>query len=160
MGYSVHDVLGKVVAYYIKKHKNLKNQFLVMIWNFYHFKRQNFEFTKNQHNFKILYLFKNYKLKSMSCIWTIISIYCNNLQKQLLKNSFVWKSYFGRKIYMWSYFKIMLLARLISFTPLCNVLSIALIVFPIPSLLIPHIFLMCFATSVWTTFGTNDQIAM
>ncbi len=31
MGYNVHDVLKKVVVYYTRKHKNLKNQFLVMI---------------------------------------------------------------------------------------------------------------------------------
>jgi hypothetical protein len=31
-----HDVLRKVVAYYKIKHKNVKNEFLVVIWNCYH----------------------------------------------------------------------------------------------------------------------------
>ncbi len=31
MGYNVHDVLRRVVAYYTRKYKNLTNQFLVMI---------------------------------------------------------------------------------------------------------------------------------
>ncbi len=31
MGYNVHDVLRRVVVYYIRKHKKLTNQFLVMI---------------------------------------------------------------------------------------------------------------------------------
>ncbi len=47
MGYNVHDVLEKVVAYYTIKHKKLKNQFLVMICNLYHFKKGNTKFTRN-----------------------------------------------------------------------------------------------------------------
>jgi hypothetical protein len=39
--YKCHDVLRKVVVYYTRKHKFFKNQFLVMIWNCYHFKRWN-----------------------------------------------------------------------------------------------------------------------
>ncbi len=31
MRYNLHDVLRKVVAYYTRKHKNVKNDFLVMI---------------------------------------------------------------------------------------------------------------------------------
>ncbi len=37
MRYNQHDALKKVVAYYKRKHKNVKNEFLVMISNFYHF---------------------------------------------------------------------------------------------------------------------------
>jgi hypothetical protein len=29
-------MLKKIVAYYTRKHKNKKNQFLIMIWNCYH----------------------------------------------------------------------------------------------------------------------------
>ncbi len=31
MRYNIHDVLRKVVAYYKRKHKNIKNKLLVMI---------------------------------------------------------------------------------------------------------------------------------
>jgi hypothetical protein len=60
MGYNLHDVLRKFVAYYKRKHNNVKNEFLVMIWNYYHLKKQNIEFTWNQHTFKDSYLFKNH----------------------------------------------------------------------------------------------------
>jgi hypothetical protein len=29
----------KIVIYYIRKHKKLKNQFVVMIWNYHHLKK-------------------------------------------------------------------------------------------------------------------------
>jgi hypothetical protein len=38
MGYNVHDVLRRVVVDYTRKHKKIKNQILVMIWNSYHLK--------------------------------------------------------------------------------------------------------------------------
>jgi hypothetical protein len=41
-----------------------------MIWNYYHFQKK-INFLKNQHTFKNLYLFQNYK-KNTSCTWTII----------------------------------------------------------------------------------------
>jgi len=47
MKYNLHDVLKKVVAYYKKKHKNVKNDFMVMIWNCYDFYEQNTEFIRN-----------------------------------------------------------------------------------------------------------------
>jgi len=31
MKYNLHDVLKKIVVYYKRKHKNVKNEFLVMI---------------------------------------------------------------------------------------------------------------------------------
>jgi hypothetical protein len=37
--------------------------FLVMIWNYYHFKKHNIEVTKYLHTFKFSYLFKNDKQK-------------------------------------------------------------------------------------------------
>jgi hypothetical protein len=58
MGYNVHDVWRRIVVYYTRKHKNLKNQMLVMIWNCYHLKRWNTKFTRNQFIFKNSYLFK------------------------------------------------------------------------------------------------------
>ncbi len=39
MGFNVHDVFRKVVAYYTRKHKKLKNQFLFMIQKYYHLKK-------------------------------------------------------------------------------------------------------------------------
>ncbi len=59
-----HDVLRKVVAYYKNKHKILKNEILVMIWNCYYFSKQNVEFTRNQNTFKNSHLFKNDKQKT------------------------------------------------------------------------------------------------
>jgi len=56
-----------------------------MIWNCYHLKKQNTEFTRNQHIFKFSYLFKMYQQKNMSYTWTIISTYCNNCKKTLFK---------------------------------------------------------------------------
>jgi hypothetical protein len=68
-----------------------------MIWNYYHFLRQNIEFTKNEDTFKNSYLFKNNEEKNMSCIWTTINIYYNNLKKKMFQNSFIWKSSFWQK---------------------------------------------------------------
>jgi hypothetical protein len=56
MGYNVHNVLKKVVAYYKKKYLKNLNQFFVMIWNT--------KFTRNQHTFKNSYLFKKLFLKN------------------------------------------------------------------------------------------------
>jgi hypothetical protein len=39
MGLNLHDLLRKVVVY-TRKHKNLKNKIIVMIWNYYHFKNE------------------------------------------------------------------------------------------------------------------------
>jgi hypothetical protein len=41
-----------------------------MIWNCYHFYKQNIEFTRDQDIFKNSYLFKNDKQKNMSSIGT------------------------------------------------------------------------------------------
>jgi type IV secretory pathway VirB6-like protein len=51
-------MLGKVVAYYTKFLKNIKNEFLVMIWNYYHFLKHSIKVTKYLHTFKFSYLFK------------------------------------------------------------------------------------------------------
>jgi hypothetical protein len=79
MRYNKNYVLEKVVVYYERKHKNIKNVFLVVIWNCYHFYKKNLKFTKNQDTFKILCLFKNDKQKKMLCIGAPISIYYNKL---------------------------------------------------------------------------------
>jgi hypothetical protein len=89
---------------------------MVMIWNYYHLKRWNTKFTKNQDTFKNLYLLKNDKEKNMSCIWTTINIYYNKLQKQLFQSSFIWKSFFGKKDIQ-SYFTLIPLAHCIMFAP-------------------------------------------
>jgi hypothetical protein len=90
-------MLRKVVAYYTKKLKNIQNEFLVMIWNCYHFLKHNIEVTKYLHTFKFSYLFKNDKQKNRSCIGTIVNIFYKNLQNISLKNSFVWKHCFWIK---------------------------------------------------------------
>ncbi len=52
-------MLKKVVVYYTRKHKNVKKWKLVMIWNYYHFKRWNTKFSRNQDTFKTSYLLEN-----------------------------------------------------------------------------------------------------
>jgi hypothetical protein len=64
MGYNVQCVLKKVLLYYIRRHKKFQNHFLVMIWNCYHLKKWNIEFTRNCHIFKNSYLFKNINWKT------------------------------------------------------------------------------------------------
>jgi hypothetical protein len=59
MGQNVHDVLRKFDVYYTRKHKNVEKHKLVMIWNYYQFKRRNIKFTRNKENFKNSYLLKN-----------------------------------------------------------------------------------------------------
>ncbi len=41
---------------------------MVMISNYYHFKKRNTEFTRNQDIFKTSYLLKNDKKENMLCI--------------------------------------------------------------------------------------------
>jgi len=52
---------------------------MVMIGNYYHFKRWNNKFTKNHNTFKSSYSLKNDEEKNMSCIWTTISTYYKKL---------------------------------------------------------------------------------
>ncbi len=87
MRYNLHDLLRKVVAYYKRKHKNVKNDFLIIVGNFYYFYKQNTKFTRNWDTFKTS--LKNDKQKNMPCIGTTISIYYNKLQIKLFQNSFV-----------------------------------------------------------------------
>jgi S-adenosylmethionine:diacylglycerol 3-amino-3-carboxypropyl transferase len=68
-----------------------------MIWNYYHLKRWNIEFTRNHDIFKNSLLFKNDEEKNISCTWTTIGIYYNKLQKKLFQNSSIWKSFFWQK---------------------------------------------------------------
>ncbi len=95
MGNYVHDVLKKIVTYYIKNIKKSKNKFLVMISNFYHLKKWNIEFTRNEHTFRNSYLFQK-KIKNMSCIWTIIKINYKKIQK-ISKTHLYGKIIFGQK---------------------------------------------------------------
>jgi hypothetical protein len=39
MKYNLHDVLKKVITYYKRKYKVVKDEFLIMIWKFYHLKK-------------------------------------------------------------------------------------------------------------------------
>jgi hypothetical protein len=114
MGYNVDDVLKNVVVYYTRK-KNVKNEWLVMIWNLYHFKRCNIKSIKSSYFQKIIFIKKYFK---KSCIGTTINIYHNNVQKKLFKNSFIWKSYFWVKRHD-SLLKITLLVHCILFGVLC-----------------------------------------
>jgi hypothetical protein len=59
MGYNVHDVLRKNIAYNIIKIKNVNFQFLVMTQKIYHFSRWNIEFVNNMYTLKNSYLFNN-----------------------------------------------------------------------------------------------------
>jgi hypothetical protein len=111
-----HDVLRKIVAYYKNKTENVKNEFLVMIWNCYHFYKQNIEFTRNQVTFKNSHLFKNDKQKNMSHIGTTISIYHNKLQKNCSKIHSYEKDFFWEKD-MQSFSKVIILAHFILFAP-------------------------------------------
>ncbi len=89
-------MLRKVVAYYKRKHKKIKNQYSGYDLKLPSFKKtkhwiykelaqfQKFRFLQNIYLKKIMFL-KNYK------------IYYNFFQKQLFKNLFVWKSYFWTK---------------------------------------------------------------
>ncbi len=49
----------KFVAYCERKHKNVKNEFLVMILNCYHFYKNNTEFKMNEDTFKNSYILKS-----------------------------------------------------------------------------------------------------
>ncbi len=60
----MYNVLRKIVVCYTRRHKKFQNHFLVMIWNCYHFKKWNIEFTRNCHIFKKSYLFKNINWKT------------------------------------------------------------------------------------------------
>jgi hypothetical protein len=53
-----------------------------MIWNYYHFKRRNTEFTRNHETLKNSYLFKNDKEKKSHVLGKNIKIYYKKLQKK------------------------------------------------------------------------------
>jgi len=111
-GLNVGNVLRKFVVYYTRKHKNVKQYKLVMIWIII--------ILKNEQGIKTLWKFHIYSKmmkKNMSCTWIIISIYYNKLQKKLFQNSFIWKSFFGKKN-LQLFFLIIMLVHYISFTPL------------------------------------------
>jgi hypothetical protein len=60
----------------------------------------------------------------MSCIWTIISNYYNNLQKQMFKNSFEYEKVIVGQRDMQSFSKVMLLVHFISFAPHMEILCL------------------------------------
>jgi len=91
MGYILHDVLRKFVAYYKRKHNNVKNEFLIMIWKYK---------TLNLHGINTLsniHIYLNIIPKKMSCIGTTISIYYKKFPKTLFQKSFIRKIYFQAK---------------------------------------------------------------
>jgi hypothetical protein len=79
----------------IKKHKNAKNEFLVVIWIL---KMKHWIYNELAHTFKFSYLFKNDEQKNMSCTRTSIIICYKNCKNNYLKNSLVWKNDFLAKI--------------------------------------------------------------
>jgi hypothetical protein len=70
---------------------------MVVIWNYYHFKKWNTEFTRNQDTFKFSYLFKNDKQKNMSWTWTTIYIYYNKFEKKKFKFICMEKLFLGKQ---------------------------------------------------------------
>jgi len=87
---------------------------MVVIWNYYHFKKWNTAFTRNQDTFKFSYLFKNDKQKNMSWTWTTIYIYYNKFEKKNSKIHLYGKIVFG-KTDMPSFSKVIMLAHYNSF---------------------------------------------
>jgi hypothetical protein len=67
-----------------------------MIWNDYHFLKQNIEIKENHDTFKFSYLLKNDEEKINVIIWTTIIIYYNKFHRKMFQNSFKWKK-MGKK---------------------------------------------------------------
>ncbi len=97
MGYNLHDVLRKFVAYYKRNHNNVKNDSwlwfeIIVIWK----KKK----TLNLHAINTLskiHIYSKIIHKKMSYVGTTISIYYNKLPKTLFQNSFIGKNYFQAK---------------------------------------------------------------
>jgi len=86
-----------------------------MNWNYYHFKKQNTEFTRNWDIFKNSYVLKNDEKKEL-CTWITISIYYNMLQKNCSTIHSYEKGFFGKK-YLHSFFIVIMLVHCIPFAP-------------------------------------------
>jgi len=76
-------VLRKVATYYKKKFENIKNEFLVMIWNFYHFYKQNTKFPRNQDTFWEFIFTQKWKKKKKNFMY--LKNYKNLLKKNIKK---------------------------------------------------------------------------
>jgi len=67
-----------------------------MIWNYYHFKRWNTKFTRNEDMSKNSYLFKNDEKKKVMYLDNYKHL-LKQVAKKLFQNSFIWKSFFWQK---------------------------------------------------------------
>ncbi len=75
MGYDVHDVLRKVVPYYIRIFFKFKNQFLVMIWNLSFLKKKSSLNLQGINTLLEIHIYSKIINEKMSCTWKILSIY-------------------------------------------------------------------------------------
>ncbi len=63
MGYNLHDVLRKVVAYYKRQHENIQIDFLVMIWICHYLKKKKHWIYKESTHFQKFIFIQNDKQK-------------------------------------------------------------------------------------------------
>ncbi len=110
-------MLTKIIVYYtIKMFKKLNWLWFEIIINF---KDETLNLQRIKTLSKIHIYSKNDEKRNISCIWTIISIYYNKLQKTLFQNSFIWKKKFGEKDIQ-SFSKVIMQVRCTLFAPLAH----------------------------------------
>jgi hypothetical protein len=107
MWYNVHDFFLKLLFIIQENIRILKIKFWLWFEIVIILKDETLN-LQGINTFKISYLFKTYKLKNVSCTWTIISIYYNNLQKNCSNIHLYQKVIFGWKN-MKSFFEVTLL---------------------------------------------------
>jgi hypothetical protein len=70
-----------MIIYYTKKPKNVENEFVVIIWNYYHFKKNITQNLQGIYTLPKIHIYFKIVKKWMLCIGTHISIFITNCKR-------------------------------------------------------------------------------